>query len=240
MTRKPTPSILDEMIETGSTDNAAPPADLGELPPPSLKPTKKPAAKPKAQAAQSESAPETAALVEQAEVAVEQAQAAMQSAQAAVENAEAVIESIEAAVESAKPTHTEIKVPGLEVEIKYETGSPQGASEPPPAEGAESEPGAAKTEEAAKPKKKKAPVVEINLYPPRPLRKLVCAWLGLVSYTVEESIHLVHKLIERGEMTQKEGLAAINEVTRQGKVPMSIYVGERKKPTEKTNDSTGS
>lgn len=242
MSRKPTPSILDEMLEPGSPENTAQPPDLGELPPPSEKPAKKPAAKskpkPKAQAAPPEPTPATEALVEQAEVAVEQAQAAMQSAQAAVAEAEAVIESVEAAVESSKPVRAELKVPGLEVEISFDAKSTPGVAESPPAEGGESEPGAAEAEPGAEAKKKKPPMVEVNLYPPRLVRKVVCAWLGLVSYTIEESIFIIHKLIERGEVTQKEGLAAINDITRQNKIPMSIYVGERPAPAEKTDDST--
>lgn len=51
----------------------------------------------------------------------------------------------------------------------------------------------------------------------KPLHTMVLASLGVVSYAVEESKIVIHKLVERGEITEKEGVKLLNEVAKRAK-----------------------
>lgn len=51
----------------------------------------------------------------------------------------------------------------------------------------------------------------------KPLHTMLLASLGVVSYAVEESKFVVQKLVERGELTEKEGMKLLNEVAKRAR-----------------------
>lgn len=51
----------------------------------------------------------------------------------------------------------------------------------------------------------------------KPMRSLLLAGLGLASYAVEESVFVIGKLVERGELTQKEGAHLVAEMSQKAR-----------------------
>lgn len=64
----------------------------------------------------------------------------------------------------------------------------------------------------------------------KPMRLLVLASLGVVSYAIEEGIYIINKLVERGELTQKEGMKLISEMTSKSKLPIPSMLMKRVRP----------
>ena len=72
----------------------------------------------------------------------------------------------------------------------------------------------------------------------RSLRVFMLASLGLASYAIEESIYIVQKLVERGELTQKEGIKAINALSKHAMIQMKLPSLRRHHKSEEV-DSEG-
>jgi polyhydroxyalkanoate synthesis regulator phasin len=64
------------------------------------------------------------------------------------------------------------------------------------------------------------------------LRVFMLASLGAASYAIEESIFIVQKLVERGELTQKEGIKAINELSQHAKIQIKLPSLRRHKKSD--------
>ena len=54
----------------------------------------------------------------------------------------------------------------------------------------------------------------------KPMRSILLAGLGLASYAIEESIFVIGKLVERGELTQKEGAKLVAEMSKKAKMQL--------------------
>ncbi len=66
----------------------------------------------------------------------------------------------------------------------------------------------------------------------KPMRSILLAGLGLASYAIEESIFVIGKLVERGELTQKEGAKLVAEMSKKAKMQlpsMPSIPGRRRK-----------
>jgi polyhydroxyalkanoate synthesis regulator phasin len=59
------------------------------------------------------------------------------------------------------------------------------------------------------------------------LRIAVLASLGLASYAIETSVFVITKLVERGELTQKEGLKLMGEMSKRVKLPIPGLGGKK-------------
>jgi polyhydroxyalkanoate synthesis regulator phasin len=54
----------------------------------------------------------------------------------------------------------------------------------------------------------------------KPMRSILLAGLGLASYAIEESMFVIGKLVERGELTQKEGAKLVAEMSKKAKMQL--------------------
>lgn len=59
----------------------------------------------------------------------------------------------------------------------------------------------------------------------KPMRSILLAGLGLASYAIEESMFVIGKLVERGELTQKEGAKLVAEMSKKAKMQLPSMPG---------------
>jgi len=118
----------------------------------------------------------------------------------------AIVESVAEQVVEATPE--------VEVVVEQTPSSTEVQEETPPAPA---------TEEAAEPEEGAEPEMTAPVPVSRPLRKpmrtLILASLGAISYAVEEAEFIIRKLVERGELTQKEGMKMMGKMTRRSRAP---------------------
>jgi hypothetical protein len=68
-----------------------------------------------------------------------------------------------------------------------------------------------------------------NMPPPvsSTMRVALLASLGLASYAIETSVFVITKLVERGELTQKEGLKIVGDMSKRLRIPLPGMGGKK-------------
>lgn len=207
MPRKPTPSILEDALNASGDEESHADETLGEITVPASKTTKKRSTRAKSspkkvEETKMDTLEEPVEQTVEATLEVEQGDA-LEESPVSAEELESVAEvqaELEEAVEEAE---AEAELEGdAEAEAVLEEASEADAETeaPPPATS--------------------------QMY--KPMRVLMLAGLGLVSYSIE----IVGKLVERGELTQKEGMKLMGELSKNARFPLPVGLLHRGTPAQ--------
>ena len=134
------------------------------------------------------------------------------------------VDEIVQAVENAQASVAEsVTEQVVEATTEGEVIVEQSFQTPIPVKTQEKMPEAAATEEAPTPEEGAEPEMTAPVPVPsplyKPMRTILLASLGAVSYAIEEAQFVIRKLVERGELTQKEGTKLMGMMTKHLKNP---------------------
>ena len=219
MPRKPTPSILEDAMNASGDEETQADETLGEISVPAPKPktTKKRSTRAKTSPKKDEEI-----KMDTLEEPVEQ------TVEATLE-----VEPEDVLVESPVSVEELESIPEVQAEVEEAVEEAEAEAELEEAVEAEAEleevaEAEAELEEAAEAdtEAQAPPSASSQMY--KPMRVLMLAGLGLVSYSIE----IVGKLVERGELTQKEGMKLMGELSKNAKFPLPAGLLHRGTPAQ--------